>query len=78
MVYPIIERVRKAEEERKGRIEKRLQELESSVKSCDAKAISHAYFLGEEKTTMQDAEKISRLIAQFELDCGCIVLKEKI
>lgn len=70
-VHPIIERVRKAAELREERIKERIKELEKSVKSCDAKSLKQAYILGEERTSMEDARKISMLIAQFELDCGC-------
>jgi len=71
--HPIIERARIAEELRKERIEDRIKELDRSVKSCSSKAIKQAYILGEEKTTIEDARRISMLIAQFELDCGCVM-----
>lgn len=61
------------ETHRLQRIENRIQELEKSVTLCDSKSISRAYILGEEKTTLKDAERITRLIAQFELDCGCFI-----
>jgi len=71
--HPIIERARKSEELRLQRIEDRIRELEKAINSCNSKALSHAYILGEEKTTIEDARKISMLIAQFELDCGCSI-----
>ena len=71
--HSIIERARKSEELRLQRIEDRIRELEKAVKSCSPKVLSHAYILGEENTSIDDAKKISMLIAQFELDCGCSI-----
>ena len=72
-VHPLIERARKSEELRIKRIEDRIKEFEKAVKSCSPRALGHVYILGEENTTIEDARKISMLIAQFELDCGCSI-----
>ena len=55
----------------KERIEKRIKELELSVKDCNYNSIRHAYLLGEENTTEEDVKKIGKLIAEFELFCKC-------
>ena len=64
---------RAIEELRRQRIEDRIRKLEKDVKSCDPRSLGHVYILGEENTTMEDARKISILIAQFELDCECLL-----
>ena len=72
-VYTFVERSRKAEEIRKEKIESKIKELEISVKSCNARAISQAFLLGESKTDFEEAKRIAMLIAQFEVDCGCLI-----
>lgn len=73
-MHPVVERARILEEQRKERIQQHIKDLESSIKSCSSKSPAQAYILGEEETTMEDAKRISVLIAKFELDCGCSIL----
>lgn len=72
-INPVIERSRRSEELIKQRVEQRIKDLENYVNNCNYRSLRTAYLLGEESKSMGQTEKIAKLVAQFELDCGCYI-----